>query len=493
MKNFIPVTVAYGDGIGPEIMEAVLYILKEADVRIKWQIIEIGEKIYQKGYSSGIADDAWQIINSSKILLKAPITTPQGGGYKSLNVTLRKILGLYANIRPVISYYPFIKTLHPKMDLTIIRENEEDLYAGIEYRHTANMYQSIKLISQTGSEKIIRYAFDYAQQNKAGKVTCFSKDNIMKFTDGIFHKIFDKIAAEYSSIENEHYIIDAGSAKLAVRPQDFNVIVTSNLYGDIISDIAAEISGSIGLAGSGNIGEHHAMFEAVHGSAPRLAGLGIANPSGLLKAAIMMLVHIKENEAANMIENAWKRTLEDGFHTADIYSEEFSSSKLNTMDFAKEIVKRFGLLPLTFNKATYGTGDIQDNNIVPKISKINITDYDLIEQVSKELSGVDIFIDMKTMNVQEVADKLKEIETENLSLQTISSKGLKLWPNNINNSFFSDHWCCRFIRKNEKLQLKHSDILLILNKFIEKEIDFVSVQMLFEFGSNKGYSLAQGQ
>ena len=221
----------------------------------------------------------------------------------------------------------------------IIRENEEDLYAGIEYRHTRNMQESMKLISRTGCEKIVRYAFEYAIKNSRKKVTCFSKDNIMKFSDGIFHQVFDSIAKEYPQIENEHYIVDIGTARLATKPEIFDVIVTSNLFGDIISDITAEISGSVGLAGSANVGRDYAMFEAIHGSAPDIAGDNIANPSGLLNGAIMMLVHIGQGEVAANIENAWKKTIEDGIHTVDIYNEKTSTSKVGTREFAKKLLR----------------------------------------------------------------------------------------------------------------------------------------------------------
>ncbi len=209
----IPITVAYGDGIGPEIMAATLHILKEAGARIDTEIIEIGEKVYLRGNSAGIDPSAWESLRRTKVFLKAPITTPQGGGFKSLNVTTRKTLGLYANVRPCVSYHPYVQTKHPKMDVVIVRENEEDLYAGIEYRLSPNVMQTIKLISRPGSEKIVRYAFEYARRHGRKKVTCFTKDNIMKMTDGLFHKVFDEIAAEYPDIEKEHWIVDIGAAK----------------------------------------------------------------------------------------------------------------------------------------------------------------------------------------------------------------------------------------------------------------------------------------
>jgi isocitrate dehydrogenase len=286
------ITVAHGDGIGPEIMEATLRILEAAGARLDIETIEIGERVYNRGTKTGIEPSAWDSLRSTKVFLKAPITTPQGGGFKSLNVTTRKTLGLYANVRPCVSYAPFVATKHPVMDVVIVRENEEDLYAGIEHRQTTQVMQCLKLISRPGSEKIVRYAFEYARRNNRKKVTCFTKDNIMKLTDGLFHKVFDEIGAGYPDIEKEHWIVDIGAAKLADSPEAFDVIVMPNLYGDILSDVAAQIAGSVGLAGSANIGDHCAMFEAIHGSAPRRAGQNLANPSGLLLGAVMMLVHI---------------------------------------------------------------------------------------------------------------------------------------------------------------------------------------------------------
>lgn len=292
MKELTPITVACGDGIGPEIMAATLAVLDAAGARIKPEFIEIGQSQYLAGHSSGISPDAWDSLRRTKVFLKAPITTPQGGGFKSLNVTIRKTLGLYANIRPCVSYAPFVPTLHPDMNIVIVRENEEDLYAGIEHRQTDDVYQCLKLITRPGCERIVRYAFEYAQSHGRKHVTCMTKDNIMKMTDGLFHKVFDEMAHEYPAISTDHMIIDIGAARLATRPNRFDVIVTPNLYGDIISDIAAELTGSVGLAPSANIGDQCAMFEAIHGSAPDIAGQGIANPSGLLLAAVLMLVHI---------------------------------------------------------------------------------------------------------------------------------------------------------------------------------------------------------
>jgi len=481
MSKFTNIVVAYGDGIGPEIMEAVLYILKEAKAKISISTIEIGEKLYVKQFTSGIDEKAWETLAKADVLLKAPITTPQGGGYKSLNVTLRKALGLYANVRPTSSFYPFIETKHPKMDLVIIRENEEDIYAGIEYRHTHNVYESVKLISKTGSEKIIRYAFEYARANNRKKVTCFIKDNIMKFSDGIFHQVFKDIAAQYSDIASDSFLVDIGTAKLANKPEMFDVIVTSNLYGDIISDVAAEISGSVGLAGSSNIGPSYAMFEAVHGSAPDIAGRNIANPSGLLNAAIMMLVHIGQPEVANLIENALKKTIEDGVHTADIYKENSSSKKVSTMDFAKEIVKRFTQMPQSLQQAKYLP--ITEGFSLPAVN-IDVSEV-------KTLVGVDVFISHIVANPAELANKILAINIDGVKLQYIATKGLKVWPDHAQTPILSDHWCCRFMSTSGSL--RHAQTAEVLRLLSEHNIDFIKIEHLYNFDDKRGYSLAQGE
>src|SRR5678810_934211 len=339
MSQRIPITVANGDGIGPEIMAATLRILEASEAPLEIETIDIGEKVYLAGNTSGIEPSSWESLRRTRVFLKAPITTPQGGCYKSLNATVRKWLGLYANVRPCVAYHPFIDTKHPVMDVVVVRENEQDLYAGIEHRQTNQVYQCLKLISRPGSEKIVRYAFDYARRNNRKKVTCFTKDNIMKMTDGLFHKVFDEIATQYPDIEKEAWIVDIGAAKMADTPETFDVIVMPNLYGDILSDVAAQIAGSVGLAGSANVGDKCAMFEAIHGSAPRRAGQNLANPSGLLLGAVLMLVHIDQPEAAEGVHNGWLRTLEDGIHTYDIFTEGISKQKVGTKEFADAVVE----------------------------------------------------------------------------------------------------------------------------------------------------------
>lgn len=486
MQEYTKITVAYGDGIGPEIMNATLSILKEAKAKITIDTIEVGRLMYERGYSSGIPPEAWKTILQNKILLKSPITTPQGSGYKSLNVTMRKALGLYANVRPCVSYHPFVETLHGGMDLVIIRENEEDLYAGIEYRQTHNTYQSLKLITRTGCEKIIRYAFEYAVKNNRKKVTCLSKDNIMKFTDGLFHKVFDEIAKEYPSIITDHYIIDIGTARLANKPQAFDVIVTSNLYGDIISDVVAEISGSVGLAGSANIGENFALFEAIHGSAPDIAEQNIANPSGLINAAIMMLVHIGQGKIASTIHNAWLKCLEDGMHTGDIYNKTHSKKKLGTIEFAESIIERLGEHPKKFKTIKYE--EKSDSKEDTKFAYVINTDE------KKTLVGVDVTINWQEGNPSPLADKINEIVAgSEVGLQMISVKGLKVWPEASGANILTDEWNLRFVPTATEKVITHADIVKLLRNLSNANIDFVRINNLYLFDNKLGFSLAQGE
>lgn len=481
-----PITIAYGDGIGPEIMSATLNILNAANAQIEPEIIEIGKKVYLEGFSSGIPDSAWESLKRTKILLKGPITTPQGGGYKSLNVTLRKTLGLFANVRPCVAYAPFVKTKHPKMDLVIIRENEEGTYAGIEHRQTDEVYQCLKLVTRPGCERIVHYAFEYARKFNRKKVTCLTKDNIMKMTDGVFHEVFNEIAAQYPDIQNEHFIIDIGTALVAADPERFDVIVTSNLYGDILSDVAAQVAGSVGLAGSANVGNHVAMFEAIHGSAPDIAGKKIANPSGLLNAAIQMLIHINQPETATLIENAWLKTLEDGIHTADIYSPEHSKQKANTDEFADAVIARLGQKPAHFKPVEY-TQDVR--------ARIECYGEKKRPIAKKELVGVDIFIDNPSQTPEHLGEELKKM-TGNLKPVVITSRGLKIWPNSMIDAPYAHHCSCRFQSSLDIKNLKtitHQDIINLLQQFEKQGLDVIKTENLYTFDGKPGFSLAQGQ
>ena len=483
MSN-VPITVAHGDGIGPEIMAATLHILKEAGARLDIETIDIGEKVYLSGNTAGIAPESWESLRRTKVFLKAPITTPQGGGYSSLNVAVRKTLGLYANVRPCVSYHPFVQTKHPVMDVVIVRENEEDTYAGIEYRQTDQVEECLKLISRPGSEKIVRYAFEYANKFGRKKVTCFIKDNIMKRTDGLFHRVFDEIAKDYPDIEADHWILDIGAAKMADTPENFDVIVMANLYGDVLSDVAAQIAGSVGLAGSSNIGENVAMFEAIHGSAPRRAGQNLANPSGLFLGSILMLVHIDQPDIAELAQNAWLRTIEDGVHTYDMFKEGISKEKVGTKEFADAVVARLGQKPETLKPVTYSKNVVETN---PKPIFSTPTPQ------TKDLVGIDVFLDWWKGSFYGVADQLgaavEAVNGDGLKLLAIANRGVKVYPGGQPDTFTVDHWRCRFVADaGEGNSVNKSQIISLLGRLNDARLDVIKTENLYNFDGVKGYS-----
>jgi isocitrate dehydrogenase len=474
------VAVAEGDGIGPEILAATRAVLDAAGARIDWQPIAVGEKVYRSGISSGIAPAAWDTLRKTGLLLKAPITTPQGGGYKSLNVTIRKSLGLYANVRPCVTYHPFVDTRHPGMDVVIVRENEEDLYAGIEHRQTDEVYQCLKLISRPGCERIVRYAFEYARANGRRKVTCFTKDNIMKMTDGLFHKVFDEIGAQYPELEKEHRIVDIGAALLADDPARFDVVVMPNLYGDILSDVAAQIAGSIGLAGSSNIGDHVAMFEAVHGSAPDIAGKDIANPSGLIQAAAMLLAHIGQGDIATRVQNAWLRTIEDGVHTADIAGPQ-TREKVGTRAFAQAVIARLGQAPQQLKAVKFAASQDKPAAAPARAPAV------------KALVGVDVFLHWREGGAEALGAALNTAASGTLGLKMITNRGVKVWPGGLPETLCTDHWRCRFMPADESKPVTHADVVALLGTLAAAGFDFIKTEHLCTFDGVPGYSLGQGQ
>jgi isocitrate dehydrogenase len=483
MSKVVPITVAFGDGIGPFITEATLDIIQAAGANISLDEVVVGEKSYLAGYTSGIADQDWDTIFKNRVFLKAPITTPQGSGYKSLNVTIRKALNLYANVRPCRAFAPFVQTNFPKLDLTIIRENEEDLYAGVEYQPMPTVVNSIKVITKAGCERIVRYAFDYAVKNGRKKVTCMTKDNIMKMADGMFHSIFDSIAKEYPQIETDHYIIDIGAARLAARPEIFDVIVTLNLYGDIISDVVAEVSGSVGLAGSGNIGLKYSMFEAIHGSAPAMQDKKAANPSGILSGAIMMLAHIGQGSVATRVQNALLKTIEDGIATKDFYREGNSAKLVNTADFAKAVIANLGNEPKTFITQKYADFDFNTDVSGEQISTV------VSQSVKQDVVGVDFYIACTKESMQFYND-ISKFGFGNLKFQMMSFRGMMFdHETQFAKGTVADYWRCRFISKGTS----QSEILSLASKLNEAGYAIASMYTLCNYNDVRGFTLAQGQ
>jgi isocitrate dehydrogenase len=483
------IPVAAGDGIGPEIMDATLAVLRAADPALAFAPVTVGLKAYDAGLLAGIGEDSWQALDAHKVMLKGPITTPQGGGYKSVNVTLRKTLGLYANLRPCVSYHPYVTALHPTMDVVIVRENEEDTYAGIEHRQSEEVYQCLKLITRPGCERIVRYAFEYARAHGRKKVTCMTKDNIMKLTDGLFHKVFDEIAPQYPEIATNHMIIDIGTARMASRPTDFDVVVTPNLYGDILSDVAAEVAGSIGLAGSANIGRDCAMFEAVHGSAPDIAGQDIANPSGLLLSAVMMLVHLGRAKPATDIHNAWLRALEDGVHTGDIYREGVSREKVGTRAFAEAVIARLGQRPQRMPAVDYPEQAPQLRTASTEASTAAAPRV----AAQKALVGVDVFLnwDGAGRDPNALGPALEALAGPEFRLALITNRGVKVYPDGNPQTLRTDHWRCRFPALSA--DVNGQAIARLLSRIAEAGFDAVKTENLYTFDGIRGYSQAQGE
>ncbi len=477
MSTRTPITVAYGDGIGPEIMVASLHILQEAGALLEIETIEIGERVYIRDSSAGIEPSSWDAIRRTKVFYKAPVTTPQGAGFKSLHVSARKMLGLYANVRPCISYHPFVDTRHPDMKVVIIRENAEDLYGGIEYQLSPNVVEALKVMSRPGSERVCRSAFEFARQYNRRKVTCFTKDNMMKLTDGMFHKVFDEVAADYPGIDREHVLVDEGAAKLADTPEIFDVVVMPNLYGDILSDLAAQIAGSVGLAGSSSLGTQAAVFEAIHGSAPRLAGQNVVNPSGLLLAGVMMLVHIDQTEVAERVHNAWLRTIEDGIHTYDIYKEGSSKHKVSTKEFAAAVASRLGQAPENLKPARYRKVAAHRPEPAFRTAK------------AMSLVGIDVFVCHASRNTQELAAAAAKANGAGLTLQWIDNRGVKVWPNGLAQTFCTDSYRCRFMAKDH-LTVSPHQVTALLDRVAYSGLTVVKTEYLHLFDGRPGFSFS---
>ena len=472
------ITVARGDGIGPEVTDATLRILEAADAPLDLEPVTIGLTAYEQGHPTGITPEAWETIRRNEVFLKGPITTPQGGGYRSVNVTIRTSLGLYANVRPTSAFAPFVHSMHPGMDLIVVRENEEDLYAGIEFRPTAEVAKSVKLISRPGTERIVRYAFEYARAHGRRTVACMTKDNIQKQTDGLFHRVFDEVAAEYPEIRSEHHIVDIGAARLAAQPERFDVIVTLNLYGDVLSDIAGQVAGSVGISGSANIGARHAMFEAVHGSAPDIAGRGIANPSGILNAAVQMLVHLGEAPVAERVANAWLATLESGLHTADLYREGLSEREVTTDEFTDAVIARLGSVPERLRPASFETRRIT----VPEPARVTVV---------RERAGIDVYInwDEDGRDPGSLARRVEAAtDSTTMRLALITNRGVEVHPGGHPETFVTDHWRCRFLPEVDGSSPTLDEVLAVPPLLAAAGIEVVGTEVLQRIDGAEGFS-----
>ncbi|HEX5703259.1 MAG TPA: isocitrate dehydrogenase (NAD(+)) [Pyrinomonadaceae bacterium] len=327
------ITLIPGDGIGPEVASAVVRIIEASGVPVEWEKHVAGQEALDK-FGKTLPDELLESIKRNKVGLKGPITTPVGKGFTSVNVGLRKALDLFANLRPIRAL-PNVPCRNPELDLVVVRENTESLYSGLEHEIIPGVVESLKIITEKASTRIAKFAFDFARDEKRKKITCTHKANIMKMSDGLFLKCFRTTAQDYSDIESADMIIDNAAMQLVMRPEQFDILLCENLYGDIVSDLCAGLIGGLGLVPGANIGEKGAVFEAVHGSAPDIAGKGIANPTALLQSAILMLRHIEERAAAEKIERAMLAVFEEGkVRTRDV------GGSASTNEFADAIIAK---------------------------------------------------------------------------------------------------------------------------------------------------------
>lgn len=483
----IEIAVAKGDGIGPEIMEAVLSIFKAAEAPLKYEFVEMGKWVFDKGYGNGMTPAAKATIEKLGILFKGPMETPKGKGVKSINVTARKTWNTYANKRTFQTLHG-VNTVFSKagipIDLTVVRENIEDTYGGIEHQLTEDVAISRRMITRPGSEQVIRYAFEAARQKKARRITCVHKANIMKITDGIFLNTFKKVAAEYPEIAADDIIVDDLCMKLVTRPETFDVIVLTNLQGDIVSDLCAGLVGGLGFAPSGNIGDNICIFEAVHGTAPDIAGKNIANPTALLLSGIAMLQHLGLTATAAKIENALLYTLEQGIHTGDFGDK--STPALNTTDFAAQIVANFGKQPALGAKSA---ATDQPVTLDIPVLKENLLIHSSQPPV-KTLAGVDFFID-STLQPEAIATIAQKYSSTQLPLINISNRGTQVWPGGSKFTVLVDCYTIRFEAPESEVVTQQAIIELYTK--LAGEFQITSVETLLELDGQKAYSLAQGQ
>jgi isocitrate dehydrogenase len=475
------VTLIPGDGIGLEVVNSAKKIIEAAGVAIEWEEREAGANVFKKGLESGVPKETIESIRKTRVVLKGPLETPVGFGEKSANVTLRKLFETFANIRPVREL-PGITTPYSgrNIDLVVVRENVEDLYAGIEHMQTPGVAQCLKLISRKGCEKIVRLAFEFARSEGRTKVHCATKSNIMKFTEGMLKKTFEEIASEYPDIESSHIIIDNCAHQLVKKPEQFEVIVTTNMNGDIISDLTSALIGGLGFAPSANLGNEVAIFEAVHGSAPKYAGKNVINPTALIFSAIMMLRYLDEYEAASKIEHAVLVTLEEGkVKTGDVVGYDKGTS---TTDYTDAIIGNLGKRAKKWQVRNY------------KPIKLPIVDQapDIVKVMNQKIIGCDIFVET-SLFPDKLGTSLEDLcAPTKLKLKMVSNRGTKVYPATGAITDVVDHYRCRFIRRENNDTLSDENIFELLQK-VAAQHKWMHVEKLREFDGQQAFTKAQGE
>ncbi len=475
------VTLIPGDGIGPEVINAAKRIIEAAGVPIEWEEREAGASVFKKGLESGVPAGTIESIRKTRVALKGPLETPVGFGEKSANVTLRKLFETYGNIRPVREL-PGVTTPYSGrgIDLVVVRENVEDLYAGIEHMQTPGVAQCLKVISRKGCEKIVRLAFELARAEGRTRIHCATKSNIMKLTEGTMKRTFEDVAKEYPDIEAQHIIIDNCAHQLVKKPEQFEVIVTTNMNGDIISDLTSALIGGLGFAPSANIGNDVAIFEAVHGSAPKYAGKNVVNPTALLGSAIIMLRHLGEFEAAAAIEHALLVTLEEGnVRTGDVVGYDKGAS---TTAYTDAIIANLGRKAERSKVRSYKPLQL------PQISSA----FDFVKATRRRVIGVDVFIESAN-TPEEIGKKLEELcKSTPLRLKMISNRGTKVYPPTGAITDCVDQFRCRFVLRSDNGDLPDEDVFDLIHR-ISIEYRWMHVEKLQEFDGVMGFTKAQGE
>jgi len=485
----IKISVAKGDGIGPEIMDAVISIFNAAQIPLQYEYIDMGKSIYDKGFGTGMTDEAKNSVETNGILFKGPMETPKGKGVKSINVTARKTWSTFANRRHFKSLEG-VNTVFSKagipIDLTIVRENIEGTYGGIEHMLSQDVALCRRFITRPGSIQVHKFAFEMARKEGFKKVTCAHKANIMKLTDGLFLETFYEVAKDYPEIIANDIIVDDLAMKLVSRPESFEVVVLTNLQGDIMSDLCAGLVGGLGFAPSANIGENISIFEAVHGTAPDITGMNIANPTSLLLSGLMMLRHLGIMDKANLIENALLYTLSQGAHTGDFGDK--SKPNLNTTDFANTIIANLGKEPENNKARETNSTSTFHLPTRPLNQKVMVTPRQagIIETVV----GVDLFVESdKTADL--IAPIIQKHLKDGLKLIMISNRGTQVWPTGSVFTECVDQYRIRIEAVNG-YETNITEIYELTGK-ITQDIFVTSVEVLRKFGEKAGYSLAQGQ
>ncbi len=472
------ITILSGDGIGPEVVDAALAIVKATGVPVEFEQCEAGARAFQKGIVTGIPKETIESIERTRVVLKGPLETPIGYGNRSANVTLRTLFETYGNIRPVREL-PGVQTAFTgrKLDIVIVRENIEDLYAGIEYMQTPGVAEGLKIISREGCEKIVKLAFAFAIAEERKAVHCATKSNIMKLTEGLLQRTFEEFAPQYPSINSKHILIDNCAHQLAMRPEQFDVIVTTNMNGDILSDLTSGLTGGLGFAPSANIGNDVSIFEAVHGSAPDIAGKNKANPTALVLSAAMMLRHIGEGKAANDVEQAVLVTLESGIRTSDMLGVQNPAS---TTDFTKAVISNLGK-----RSKVSPPRDYKKVQLPPAVPGVNV-----VSAASRRVSGVDVYIETDLEPKVLAGNLEKLVQTSPTRLEMITNRGAMVFPSSDRRVSLVDHFRCRFALRDGKASLGDADILSLLES-IGGQHRWMHVEKLQEFDGEPAFSKSQ--